>query len=396
MSNRQDLHRPLWALKGSFLSLGIGGNILFARYPAVQAQFELSNGDWGWVLFALGLGGLTAFPLNRWLLVRLGSRSMIRHCGVLLGLWLALMPWAPNKALLLLAVYGLGVLVNSINVAANSQAALLESMSNRRSMGRLHATFYLGTTFSALLSGALVAAGWSLQAHLALVGIFLALAYWWLSGPLLPEVRASTEQQGLSLSDRRVTGLGVLAALAAVAEGGVNGWITLYLHQVLGASESVAALGMAVFSMAMMTGRFLTDSHADRWGAPRVVRLGTCLAALSLGAAVVSQSLPLTFLALAITGLGQAATFPLLFSSAGRLGGNAIPGVASMGSGGSLIGPFLLGRVAASSSLPAVLLTVAGGLLAVSWRAKSLRGHGHETGANAQLAETPAGHGRTD
>lgn len=268
MSDRQSLNGPLWALKGCFVSLGIGANILFARYPALQAQFNLSNGDWGWVLFALGLGGLTAFPLNRSLLGRWGSRAMIRRCGVLKGLWLASLPWAPNKAALLLAVYGLGVVINSINVAMNSQAALLESKSNRRSMGRLHATFYLGTTFSALLSGALVAGGCSLQTHLALVGAFLALTYWQLSGPLLPGLRATNQQEDLSLSDRRIAGLGVLAALAAVAEGGVNGWITLYLHQVLGASESVAALGMAVFSMAMMTGRFLTDSHADRWGAP--------------------------------------------------------------------------------------------------------------------------------
>ena len=108
------LSRPLWALTGCFISLGVVGNTLFARYPALQAQFQLSAADWGWTLFALGLGGLTAYPLNRLLLLRWGSRAMIQRCGVLLGLWMVGVPWAFNTLQLWLAVYVLGVLVNAI------------------------------------------------------------------------------------------------------------------------------------------------------------------------------------------------------------------------------------------------------------------------------------------
>jgi MFS family permease len=364
--------RPLWALTGCFISLGVVGNTLFSRYPAFQVQFQLSAADWGFTLFALGLGGLTAYPLNRLLLLRWGSRAMIQRCGMLLGAWLVCVPWAFNTVQLWLGVYILGVLVNAINVGVNSQAAWMELSSGQRNMGKLHAMFYFGTAVSAVLSSALVASHFGIRMHFGLVGILLAVAYWQLADRLLPDMARLNNQGAVLLPNPPIAGLGVLAACAALVEGGVNGWITLYLHDVLAASESVAALGIAVFSAAMMTGRLLTDSHADRWGALRLVRLGTLLAAIALGVAVISHSLLLMFLALVIVGLGQAAIFPLLFSTAGRLGGNAISGVASMGSGGGLVGPLLLGRVAAAASLPGVLLTVAGGLLALSWRAKSL------------------------
>jgi fucose permease len=320
----------------------------------------------------LGLGGLTAYPLNRLLLLRWGSRAMIQRCGVLLGLWMVGVPWAFNTLQLWLSVYVLGVLVNAINVGVNSQAAQMELNSGQRNMGKLHAMFYLGTTFSALLSSGLVASDCGIRMHFGLMGAILAVAYWQLADRLLPDKVRSDDRGGIALPNSRMAGLGIMAACAALVEGGVNGWITLYLHDVLGASESLAALGIAVFSAAMMIGRFLTDSHADRWGALRLVRLGTFVAAIALGLAVISHSLLLMFFALVVVGLGQAAIFPLVFSTAGRLGGNAISGVASMGSGGGLVGPLLLGRVAAASSLPGVLLTVAGGLLALSWRAKSL------------------------
>jgi predicted MFS family arabinose efflux permease len=366
------LSRPLWALTGCFISLGVVGNTLFARYPALQAQFQLSAADWGWTLFALGLGGLTAYPLNRLLLLRWGSQAMIQRCGVLLGFWMVGVPWAFNTLQLWLAVYVLGVLVNAISVGVNNQAAQMELSSGQRNMGKLHAMFYFGTTFSALLSSGLVASDCGIRMHFGLMGAILAGAYWQLADRLLPDKARLDDRSGVALPNSRMAGLGVMAACAALVEGGVNGWITLYLHDVLGASESVAALGIAVFSVAMMIGRFLTDSHADRWGALRLVRLGTFVAAMALGLAVISHSLLLMFFALVVVGLGQAAIFPLVFSTAGRLGGNAISGVASMGSGGGLVGPLLLGRVAAASSLPGVLLAVAGGLLALSWRAKSL------------------------
>ena len=130
--------------------------------------------------------------------------------------------------------------------------------------------------------------------HFGLMGTILAVAYWQLADRLLPDKARLDDRSGVALPNSRMAGLGVMAACAALVEGGVNGWITLYLHDVLGASESVAALGIAVFSAAMMIGRFLTDSHADRW--ERCVRTVGTRGGGSAGFRI-SHSLPMFFAA---------------------------------------------------------------------------------------------------
>ena len=109
-------------------------------------------------------------------------------------------------------------------------------------------------------------------------------------------------------------------------------------------------------------GRMLTDHNARRFGPRRLVRVGTLLGAAALLGLVLMPSLPMAFVAIAVAGLGQAAIFPILFSTAGRLGGHAISGVASISATSGLIGPTLLGRIAAIGSPAAVFVGVAGAL----------------------------------
>ena len=151
--------RTLLALTACFIAFGVVANTLFARQPSFQDMYALDNGEWGWVLFALGLGGLSAFPLNRWLLARWGSQVLIRRAGTAQGLWLIALGWLPGLPGLLVGLFVHGTLFNAINTAINSQAAQLEANSGQRMMGRLHAVFYLGTTVSALVSGVSAATG---------------------------------------------------------------------------------------------------------------------------------------------------------------------------------------------------------------------------------------------
>jgi hypothetical protein len=83
-------------------------------------------------------------------------------------------------------------------------------------------------------------------------------------------------------------------------------------------------------------------------------------------------SVPLAFVALVVAGLGQAAVFPILYSAAGRLGGHTIAGMASVASIGGLLGPVLLGRIAALGSPAAVFVGLAAAMLLVGWRAQVL------------------------
>jgi predicted MFS family arabinose efflux permease len=364
-----------WHHVVSFIGLGVTFATLLSRQPALQAEFALDAGDWGWCLFAAGAGAVASYPLTRWMLQRHGSRALLSCNGVLLGLGLALLPWWPGGlATLLPALFCQGLLMNGLNVAVNSQAVHFENRSRRFCMGRLHALFYLGVTSAAVVSSAAVAAGWSVHRHFAIVGLGVAGGYLWLSRRFAADVVVphGPTESGSYRPSRAVIAFGTLGALASIVASGIDGWTPLVLHSVMGASASTASLGLATFSLSMFIGRMLTDPLAYRFGPRRLVRIGALLGAVMLLAVSLRPSVPLAFVALALAGLGQAAVFPILYSAAGRLGGHTIAGMASVASMGGLLGPVLLGRIAALGSPASVYLGLAAAMLLVGWRAQVL------------------------
>ena len=355
----------------TFIVFGSFGTTLFTRQPALQAEFQLSASDWGWCLLALGAGGVSAYPLTRWMLLRHGSRVLMAVFGGLLGTALALLPWWPGGLpTLLVALFCQGLLGSGVNVAINNQAACFEARTGRFCMGRLHALFFIGVTAGALIGSAAVAADLSARQHFGVVGLGIACAFVWLSRGLDTDRMAPPPAGGgWHRPSGAVVGLGVLGCCAAMVDSGINGWAPLFLHEVVGASPSVASLGLAAYCAAMFVGRMLTDANIDRFGPRRLVRMGALLSGVSLLALLLMPSVPMALLVLVLVGLGQAAVFPILFSAAGRLGGASISGVATLSSTGALLGPALLGRVAAVASTHAVFAGIAAAVLLLGWRA---------------------------
>jgi predicted MFS family arabinose efflux permease len=359
----------------SFIGLGVAFTTLMSRQPALQAEYGLNPGDWGWCLLAAGAGAVSSYPLTRWMLLHHGSRALVRSNGALLGLGLALLPWWPGGlATLLPALFCQGLLMNGLNVAVNSQAVHFENRSGRFCMGRLHALFYLGVTSAAALGSAAVAAGLTLHQHFAIVGLGVSAGYLGLARCFAADVVVPHEStvSGTYRPSRAVLAFGTLGALASIVASGIDGWTPLLLHSVMGASASTASLGLATFSLAMFVGRLLTDALAVRFGPRRLVRVGALAGAAMLLAVMLWPSVPLAFVALVVAGLGQAAVFPILYSAAGRLGGHTIAGMASVASIGGLLGPVLLGRIAALGSPAAVFVGLAAAMLLVGWRARVL------------------------
>ena len=354
----------------TFIVFGSVGTTLFTRQPALQAEFQLSPSDWGWCLLAFGAGGVSAYPATRWMLLHHGSRVLMAVFGGLLGASLALLPWWPGGVVtLLVALFFQGLLGSGVNVAINNQAACFEARTGLFCMGRLHALFFIGVTGGALIGSAAVAADLSARQHFGIVGLAIAAAFVWLARGMATDRIAAPSGGGWHKPSRAVVGLGALGCFAAMVDSGINGWAPLFLHEVVGASPSVASLGLAAYCAAMFTGRMLTDTNIERFGPRRLVRLGAVLSATSLLALLLMPSVPMALIALVLVGLGQAAVFPILFSAAGRLGGASISGVATLASTGALIGPALLGRIAALASTSAVFAGVAGAVVLLGWRA---------------------------
>jgi fucose permease len=170
--------------------------------------------------------------------------------------------------------------------------------------------------------------------------------------------------------------LGILALLGLMAEGAMADWSAVYLHDTLGSSPSVAAVGFAAFSLAMAAGRFTGDALVGRLGPRRVLRGSSAVAAVGLGAALLVGQPAVGVVGCALVGLGIANIIPVLFSAAARVPGvppgQALAAVATTGYLGFLAGPPLIGVVAEAAGLAVGLGLVSGACAFVALKAGAL------------------------
>jgi MFS family permease len=150
---------------------------------------------------------------------------------------------------------------------------------------------------------------------------------------------------------------------AAIGEGAMGDWGGLFLQNELHTSASMAAVGFAVFSLAMLIGRFTADAIVDRFGPVPVVRYGGILAGTGLAVGLLIDQPWSAIAGYFMVGIGLAAPFPLVFRAAGNHPtipqGQAVAAIATIGYSGFLLGPPLLGWIAEFSSLRVLLACVA-------------------------------------
>jgi MFS family permease len=345
--------------------------------PAVKARLTSGDGQLGVVLLAMAAGAVVALPGAGWLIGRLGSRVVSSVAAAVLCLAMPLPVLSPSLPVLVLALAVLGAFNALLDVSMNAQAAAVEQRTGRAVMSSFHALFSLGGVVGALLAGAAMTAGVGDVAHVVAAAL-LALAA---VGAALPNLlpagpnRASTGP-ALARPSRALLGLGLLALLGLLAEGAMADWSAVYLHDTLGASPAVAAVGFAAFSLAMAAGRFAGDVLVGRLGARAVLRASSAVAAGGLGGALLIGHPAAGIVGCALVGLGIANIIPVLFSAAARVPGvapgRALAAVATTGYLGFLAGPPLIGLVAEVAGLAIGLGLVCAACAVIAVRSRAL------------------------
>jgi MFS family permease len=167
----------------------------------------------------------------------------------------------------------------------------------------------------------------------------------------------------------------VLALFCFLVEGVMVDWTAIYLQSVAGASLETAVAGFGAFSLAMTICRFLGDFAVRRLGRIRTVQFGGMLAALGLTLAMAAP-LPLpAMIGFALVGIGLANVVPVLFSAAAGMRGVpssvGVAMVATLGYGGLLMGPPLIGFGADIVGLRAMLIVLIGFAFTVTLLSRS-------------------------
>jgi MFS family permease len=319
--------------------------------PAVKARHGAGDAQLGLVLLAMALGAMIALPLAGWLVGRFGSRTVTRASAVAFCGALPLPILSPSLPLVALALVALGACNGLLDVSMNTQAAAVERRYGRALMSSFHALFSVGGVVGAALAAAALAAGVGDAAHV-LIATLVALAMAGAALPSLVPSDPSHERPGpvFVRPSGVLLGLGALAFLGLLAEGAMADWSAVYLHDTLAAAPAVAATGFAAFSLAMAAGRFAGDRLVDGFGAGRVVRVSSTVAAIGLAAALLLGSPAAGIVGFGLVGVGIANIIPVLFGAAARVPGiepgRGLAAVATTGYLGFLAGPPLIGVVA--------------------------------------------------
>ena len=327
--------------------------------PEIKAHLALNDGQLGWLLLTMAAGAIAALPAAGWLVDRWGSRAVTLVSAGALSL--AIIPPVLGLGVLATAV-ALGVLGAcnaTLDLAMNAQGILVEGVYRRPVMSSFHALFSLGGLAGAGGASVAMTAGMSAPTHVLVVaGLSLAAIGIERSALLAPEQRA-VRNPILVWPPAALLGLGCLTFCALLAEGAMGDWSAVYLRDALGTTPAFAAMGFAIFSLAMALGRFAGDRLARRLGPARLLQLSGFVAAIGLGASLLRGTASLSLVGFGLVGLGVANLIPVLFSAAGRMpgraSGTAIAAVATTGYFGFLAGPPLIGVAAEAAGLPAAL-----------------------------------------
>jgi MFS family permease len=342
-------------LLGAFGVFGLFWGTFAVLLADLSGALDLSPGPLGLALFAGAAASIVAMAFLGWISDWLGRRAFLAVSGGVMGLGIAALAFVGGYAALLAALAVLYAASGLYDVGINAAAVDLEKAAGRRFMAVLHAVFSAGGVAGALSAGALLSAGVDYRyVYLALLpplgAVILAVA----------ATRFPPPGEAPGSGDRaRETGLyrslplllvAVIATLALLSEGEMEHWSGVYLRRTLGLSALLGGSGVAVFYGAMAVGRLGAAFVIGRLGNRRTLQGAGLLAAGGMTLALATREPLLVVAGFLVVGLALSAVVPIAFSVAGDLAperaGGAISVVTTLGYGGFLVGPVIVGGLA--------------------------------------------------
>ncbi len=362
----------LWAARIGFFAGGFTVASWAPLIPFVQTKLALEPYILGFLLLGLGVGSFLGMPLAGTLTQRIGARNAIAVSGLTSCLLLVVLALAPNFALEAAALLAYGVTLGCLEVSVNIYGTYLENRNKARIMSGLHAAYSIGEVASAAALTTMFVLGASPLGAVGTLMVLLALAMVMIlrrieNHPVeTPKKEKVGKGGGLGLAGP-VGLLAIVCAVIFLAEGSMLDWSAIYLRDYAGVPQEASAVGYTLFVIAMAISRLAGDALTARVGPIAMLSVGIGIIFATLAALVFFPTPAAAYVSLFAMGLGLANVAPLVISAASRTPGmdsvKAITVVTTVGYGGLLAGPALIGAVTSAVSLPAAFLMVCGMLV---------------------------------
>jgi MFS family permease len=365
-------------LLATFFLMGVVSMAWVARIPEIRDANGLNNGQLGLILIASTIGAIIGAQLTGRLVHSYGTKAVIRIAIIIMPIGLILMGFSTSPITLIFGLFIMGLGYSSMDIASNTQAVVIEKLLGRRVMSTFHALWSSGAFATTVLGGS-IARFVSPRDNLVGVGIVCFFLFIPAVRMLLnadqdehnggeEETQAKIPLFGKSVLPLWGMGIGLLGGL--IAEGSASDWGAILLRDDMGFGVGVNASAFAVFSLAMITSRFLGDRALDHFGPRKTVLYGGYLGGIGLGAGIaigvpLSDTQPILALIVvnigfACAGIGIGPMFPAYILAASEVPGIAssvaIARVGVIGLAGYFIGPSVTGALAQVLTLPVAMM----------------------------------------
>lgn len=348
-----------------------------SRLPGVKHNLRLDSAELGLALAGSPMGLILAMRTVPYLVDRWTSAVVTRAAAIAVCVCLPLLSVAWDLVSLLGLLVLFGLTLGTLDITMNTQGVAVERAYGRPIMSGLHGVYSLGVLVGALCGSIAAHAGATLGTHFliaaaCLAGLALAGTRWLLGRMADVATEASSGAAAQDPSAQRhaarwlLLSVGLVAFCSLFAEGAVDDWSGVYLHEVQRASFGVAPLGAAACGAGMTVGRLCGDRVIARYGRTSTLWRTCLVASAGMSLAVLAPTLGLAIAGYGILGLGVATIVPIAFTLAGNTDGVppalALSRVTTLGYAGLFGSPTIIGLLAhgvglaVALSLPAILL----------------------------------------
>jgi MFS family permease len=302
----------------AYVGQGICFAVLVTRIPALQHEFDLSDGVIGLLVGLVpviaGVGSVVAGSLVE----RHGSRAVLRVMGPVVPVSLVVIGIAPDIPVLMVGLVAIGFGLGAVDASMNIAGVRVQDDAGRSLVAGFYATWSFAGFVGALLASAAAGTTMSLGVFFLLVAVVLVpvqllVGQWLLPGHPTKQVLSS---DAATIHWRPVMIVGIALMCVYIADSGASTFGSDYLNKGLGSSESVAALSFAAYAIMTVVGRLIVDRTVDRIGAVPLVRTGGIIAVVAAVALALAPNPAFAIAAFAVLGLGICPAIPLAFVAA--------------------------------------------------------------------------------
>lgn len=247
--------------------------------PAVKDKLQIGADVLGMLLLSIGISAFIFMPLAGMLSRSYGCKKVLRTAIAVMAADLIILSLLGNiwGFLVFLAVFGAAM--GCIDVNMNLNAVIVENASKKRMMSGMHALWSVGCFAGAGLFSLLAKAGLGITV-IAAIHSLIVMAFTVIYSRHFLNFKGAGNEKPIAVPKGIVVFFGVLACITFLGEGAVMDWSGVLLTEVKNTELSLAGVGYAVFSVAMLCMRLLGDKIVAVLGEEKTLVFGSIIGAI--------------------------------------------------------------------------------------------------------------------